>query len=124
MEQLKERYYDMSRALLAARSADVTDGTDYSEHPLAKFRYDARHERERKAEYERLYVRTEEEVRDESKRLEQAKASPNPSPNPDPDPGARRDEAPRAGQGTGGQDEGAEEAAGGERARRRMPPAI
>ena len=50
MEQLKERYYDMCRALLQARSEA---GTDYSEHPLAKFKFDAKHERERKAEFER-----------------------------------------------------------------------
>ena len=37
MEQLKERYYDMCRGLLLARTA--TDPTqDFSEHPLAKFR--------------------------------------------------------------------------------------
>ena len=74
MEQLKERYYDMCRKLLAARSADPADGTDYSEHPLAKFRFDAKHERERKAEFERLYVRDEAEVHEEMRRLEQAKA--------------------------------------------------
>jgi len=73
IEQLKERYYEMCRTLLAARTADQADSTDYSEHPLAKFKYDAKHERERKAEFERLYVRTEAEVRYEIKRLEQAK---------------------------------------------------
>ena len=74
MEQLKERYYDMCRTLLAARSANPTDGTDYSEHPLAKFKFDAKHERERKAEFERLYERNAEEVATEIRRLEQAKA--------------------------------------------------
>jgi len=71
MEQLKERYYDMCRALLQARSEA---GTDYSEHPLAKFKFDAKHERERKAEFERLYSRSDQEVRDELRRLEQAKS--------------------------------------------------
>lgn len=74
MEQLKERYYEMCRLLLAARSASAADGTDYSQHPLATFRYDAKHERERKSEFERLYARSEEEVRDEMRRLEHAKA--------------------------------------------------
>ncbi|KOO22767.1 DNA methyltransferase 1-associated protein 1-like protein [Chrysochromulina tobinii] len=62
MEQLKERYYEMCRLLLAARSASAADGTDYSQHPLATFRYDAKHERERKSEFERLYARSEEEA--------------------------------------------------------------
>ena len=74
MEQLKERYYDMCRLLLTARSANPADGTDYSEHPLAKFKFDAKHERERKAEFERLYERSEAEVQDEVMRLEQARA--------------------------------------------------
>jgi DNA methyltransferase 1-associated protein 1 len=74
IEQLKERYYDMCRLLLAARSANPADGTDYSEHALAKFKFDAKHERERKAEFERQYDRSEDEVRDEVRRLEQAKA--------------------------------------------------
>ena len=63
MEQLKERYYDMCRALLAARTANPDDGQDYSEHPLASFKFDAAHEKERKAEFERLYARSDEEVR-------------------------------------------------------------
>jgi len=74
MEQLKERYYEMCRALLAARSANADANTDYTEHPLAKFKFDAKHERERKSEFERLYARTEDEVRDEMKRLEHARA--------------------------------------------------
>ncbi|KAL1529552.1 hypothetical protein AB1Y20_000496 [Prymnesium parvum] len=74
LEQLKERYYDMCRALLLARSAAPDATQDFSEHPLAKFRFDAKHERERKVEFERLYARTEQEVRNEVLRLEQAKA--------------------------------------------------
>jgi len=74
LEQLKERYYDMCRALLLARSNSADASQDFTEHPLAKFRYDAKHERERKIEFERLYARTEQEVRDEVERLEQAKA--------------------------------------------------
>jgi DNA methyltransferase 1-associated protein 1 len=70
VEQLKERYYEMCRTLLAARAA-TPDGID---HPLAKFKFDAKHERERKAEFERLYNRTHEEVIEEMRRLEQAKA--------------------------------------------------
>ena len=50
MRMRVRRYYDMCRTLLAARSADPADGTDYSEHPLAKFRFDSKHERERKGE--------------------------------------------------------------------------
>ena len=68
------RYYEMCRLLLTARSANPSDGTDYSEHALAKFKFDAKHERERKAEFERQYERSEDEVRDEVRRLEQAKA--------------------------------------------------
>lgn len=74
MEQLKERYYEMCRTLLTARSANPSDGTDYSEHPLAKFKFDAKHERERKNEFERLYDRNADEVANEVLRLEQAKS--------------------------------------------------
>ena len=70
MEQLKERYYEMCRSLLQARAGSA----EPLDHPLAKFHFDANHERERKAEFERLYARNDDEVRDEVKRLEQAKA--------------------------------------------------
>eukprot|EP00966_Prymnesium_polylepis_P259683 5998032-Prymnesium_polylepis.1 len=61
MEQLKERYYDMCRNLLLARSSAGDGVQDFSEHPLAQFRFDAKHERERKVEFERLYARSAEE---------------------------------------------------------------
>lgn len=38
MEQLKERYYDMCRALLIARSSGEGASQDFSDHPLAKFK--------------------------------------------------------------------------------------
>ena len=43
-------------------------------HPLLKYKFDPRQERERKAEFERLYHRSAQEVRGEMQRLEQAKA--------------------------------------------------
>ena len=77
MEQLKERYYDMCRLLLASRAASLPDGGDKAaaeEHPLAKFRFEAAHELERKAEFERQYARTDAEVVEEVKKLEHSKA--------------------------------------------------
>ena len=71
MEQLKERYYEVCRLLLNARAETAPE---QAEHPLAKFKFDAQHEKERKAEAERQYARTAEEVRAEARRLEQAKA--------------------------------------------------
>ena len=71
-EQLKERYYDMCKNLLNARSE--AGDAEAAGHPLLKFKYDPRLDRERKAEFERLYHRTDQEVRDEVQRLEQAKA--------------------------------------------------
>ena len=70
MEQLKERYYDMCRALLALRSEKLEN----NEHPLANYRFDAKHERERKLEFQRLYDRSDDEVRNEIRALEQARA--------------------------------------------------
>ena len=92
MEQLKERYYDMCRKLLAARAdADGVEGLgDPAEHPLAKFKYDARAERERKAEFERLYARTEQEVADEVRLLPPPpRACPRPIARPPAAPPAR-----------------------------------
>mmetsp|Transcript_46977 Transcript_46977/g.77749 ORF Transcript_46977/g.77749 Transcript_46977/m.77749 type:complete len:418 (-) Transcript_46977:283-1536(-) len=75
LDQLKERYYDVCRLLLSARLAiaEPSAATELSQHPLSRFRFDARHERERRAEFERLYSRTEAEVMEELRRLEQAK---------------------------------------------------
>ena len=65
----------MCRLLLTARLAasEGSDAADIAESPLARYRFDARHEKERKAEFERLYARSEEEVAAEVARLEQAK---------------------------------------------------
>jgi len=75
MEQLKERFYDMCRMLLTGRlsCADPATVAELNEHPLSRFRFDARHERERKAEFERLYSRSAKEVETELRQLEQAK---------------------------------------------------
>jgi DNA methyltransferase 1-associated protein 1 len=72
MEQLKERYYDMCNHLLSARAE--AGEAEAAGHPLLKYKFDPRQERERKAEFERLYHRSAQEVRDEVQRLEQAKA--------------------------------------------------
>jgi DNA methyltransferase 1-associated protein 1 len=72
MEQLKERYYDMCNHLLCARAE--AGEAEAAGHPLLKYKFDPRQERERKAEFERLYHRSAQEVRDEVQRLEQAKA--------------------------------------------------
>ena len=72
MEQLKERYYDMCNHLLCARAE--AGEAEAAGHPLLKYKFDPRQERERKAESERLYYRSAQEVRDEVQRLEHAKA--------------------------------------------------
>ena len=72
MEQLKERYYGICNQLLAARAE--AGEAEAAGHPLLKYKFDPRQERERKAEFERLYHRSAQEVRDEVQRLEQAKA--------------------------------------------------
>lgn len=74
IEDLKQRFYKVCSTLLAARSAQPDADVEYSEHPLAKFKYDVKHEKERKAEYERLYNRSAAEARQEIAQLEQAKA--------------------------------------------------
>lgn len=72
MEQLKERYYEVCKQLLLARAEEGE--AEAAGHPLVKFKFDLRSEKERKAEFERLYHRTDQEVREEVQRLEQAKA--------------------------------------------------
>ena len=72
MEQLKERYYEMCNRLLCARAE--AGEAEAAGHPLLKYKFDPRQERERKAESERLYYRSAQEVRDEVQRLEHAKA--------------------------------------------------
>ena len=72
IEQLKERYYDMCNHLLCARAE--AGEAEAAGHPLLKYKFDPRQERERKAEFERLYHRSAQEVRGEVQRLEQAKA--------------------------------------------------
>ena len=77
VEALKERYYDACRALLQGRLGAADGGsasaTELAEHPLARYKFDAKYEAERKAEFERLYVRSADEVAEEGRRLEQAK---------------------------------------------------
>ena len=72
VEQLKERYYEVCKLLLLARAEEGE--AEAAGHPLVKFKFDPRSERERKAEFERLYHRSDQEVREEVHRLEQAKA--------------------------------------------------
>ena len=66
METLKERFYNVCRVLLCTRAAGATSSSaadaTYSEQPLARFRFDVAHERQRKLEVERLYLRSEDEV--------------------------------------------------------------
>ena len=52
VEQLKERYYEVCKLLLLARAEEGE--AEAAGHPLVKFKYDPRAERERKAEFERL----------------------------------------------------------------------
>ena len=56
MEQLKERYYGICNQLLAARAE--AGEAEAAGHPLLKYKFDPRQERERKAEFERLYHRS------------------------------------------------------------------
>lgn len=83
VEAIKERYYETCRLLLqgriAAANSSVAPGsgsaTEWAEHPLARYTFDEKHERERKVEFERLYARTAEEVEEEMRRLEQVGCS-------------------------------------------------
>jgi len=64
IEDLKERYYSISKKLLELNSSpDEKNG----KHPLIKFPYNKKHEVERKKQYEKLYNRTSEQVEEEKK---------------------------------------------------------
>jgi len=70
MEDLKNRYYTISRKLLELNaSADE----DVSKHPLKKFVYKYEHEVERKKQYEKLYSRSKEEVEEERRLVQEYK---------------------------------------------------
>jgi len=64
MEDLKERYYSISKKLVQIAS---DEDEDLAKHPLLKFTYNKQHDVERKQQYERLYSRTSEQVEEEKK---------------------------------------------------------
>lgn len=75
VEALKDRFYAVCRMLLQGRlgasDGGSTSANELAEHPLARFSFEERHEMERKAEFERLYARSADEVAEEGRRLEQ-----------------------------------------------------
>jgi hypothetical protein len=83
VEALKDRFYAVCRMLLQGRLSALDGGStsanELAEHPLARFSFDGGHETERKAEFERLYARSADEVAEEGRRLEQVRARVTPS---------------------------------------------
>lgn len=70
MEDLKERYYSLSRALLVAREGGEAP---VANQLIVKFPYNAAHERERKRALEMLLARNARREREENQVLEAAK---------------------------------------------------
>lgn len=59
MEELKDRFYSIQKALVRKRSSE----TDVKKNNLFKMAYDFQHETRRKQQLERLHRRSEEAVR-------------------------------------------------------------
>ncbi|KAL9255433.1 SWR1-complex protein 4-like protein, partial [Drosera capensis] len=70
IEELKERYYNVSRAILVARAASPTD---IAGHPLVKDPYNAEHEIERKRALSLVLSQTKQQERRDAEVLAEAK---------------------------------------------------